>query len=342
MIDHIRRVAAGADLTADDMRSAVDAIMDGEATPAQVSALLVALALKGETPDEIAGAAMAMRAHAVAVPAACRSVMDVCGTGGDASGTFNISTAVAFVVSGAGVTVAKHGNRAMSSRCGSADVLEALGVRIDAGPEAAAAALERDAIAFLFAQAYHPAMRYVAPVRREIGIRTLFNVIGPLSNPAGAVRQVVGVPRPALLDLVAGALQRLGSERGAAIHGFGGLDELSLEGSSAVHEWTGTQIITYAIDPESVGLERAPNAALAGGDAAENASIIRGVLAGERGPHRDVVVLNAGLALMVAGVTETIVDGVVRAGAAIDSGAAAAKVTALVRSTQREAPVAGA
>ena len=211
----------------DDMRDAISAIMDGQASPAQVAALLVALALKGETADEVAGAALSMRAHAIAVPSTRRPIVDVCGTGGDASGTFNISTAVAFVVAGCGVAVAKHGNRAMSSRCGSADVLEALGVKIDAPPEIAAAALETQGVAFLFAQAYHPAMRYVAPVRREIGVRTLFNVIGPLSNPAGAHRQIVGVPRPHLLLLVAAALGRLGSERAAAVHGHGGLDELS-------------------------------------------------------------------------------------------------------------------
>ena len=342
MIDHIRRVAAGADLDADDMREAVDSIMDGQAPPAQVAALLVALALKGETADEIAGAAMAMRAHAVAVPTARRPIVDVCGTGGDGSGTFNISTAVAFVVAGCGVNVAKHGNRAMSSRCGSADVLEALGVRIDAGPEAAGAALERHGITFLFAQAYHPAMRYVAPVRREIGIRTLFNVIGPLSNPAGAMRQVVGVPRPPLLLLVARALGRLGSERAAAVHGHGGLDELSLEGPSVVAEWTGSDVIEYELDAPRLGLQRAPNAALAGGDAEHNAAIIREVLDGRSGPHRDVVVLNAALALAIAGVAASVDDGVLRARASIDSGAAAVKLAALLEAMGRGTAVAGA
>jgi len=333
VIDHIRRAVAGDDLTMDDMSQAVGAIMDGQATPAQVAALLVALALKGETADEVAGAALAMRAHAIAVPTRRRPIVDVCGTGGDASGTFNISTAVAFVVAGAGVVVAKHGNRAMSSRCGSADVLEALGVRIDAPPEVAASALESEGIAFLFAQSYHPAMRYVAPVRREIGVRTLFNVIGPLSNPAGAHRQVVGVPKPRLLPLVAGALGRLGSERAAAVHGHGGLDELSLAGENRVAEWTGSGVIEYAVDPASFGITVRPNADLSGGDATENARIVDRVLAGAEGPHRDVVVLNAALALVIAGVAVDIGAGIVRARGSIDSGAARSRLAALVRAS---------
>jgi anthranilate phosphoribosyltransferase len=335
VIDHIRRVVAGEHLVLDDMRDAVGSIMDGRATPAQVAALLVALHLKGETADEIAGAAAAMRAHAIAVPVTRRPIVDVCGTGGDASGTFNISTAVAFVVAGAGVTVAKHGNRAMSSKCGSADVLEALGVRIDASPEVAAAALDAHGIAFLFAQAYHPAMRYVAPVRREIGVRTLFNIIGPLSNPAGAQRQVVGVPRLELLGLVAVALSRLGCERAAVVHGHGGLDELSLAGPNRVAEWTGDDVIEYAIDPMALGIERRPNEELAGGDAARNAELVRRVLAAERGPHRDVVVLNAALALVIAGVADDLTAGLRLALEAIDDGRAREKLDALVRATNR-------
>ncbi len=344
MIERIRRVVSGGDLTTDDMREAVGAIMDGQATPAQVAALLVALALKGETADEVAGAALAMRAHAIAVPTTRRPVVDVCGTGGDGSGTFNISTAVAFVVAGAGVAVAKHGNRAMSSRCGSADVLEALGVRIDASPQAAAAALDRDGITFLFAQAYHPAMRHVAPVRREIGVRTLFNVIGPLSNPARATRQVVGVPRPALLTLVAAALARLGSERAAAVHGHGGLDELSLAGPNAVVEWNGSELLEYALDARDFGFEPVPNEALAGGDPALNAAIVQRVLAGAPGPPRDVVVFNAALALAIAGVADDVSQGIERARASIDGGAARAKLEALATamSAAAEASRAGA
>jgi len=334
VIDHIRRVVGGEHLVLDDMRDAVGAIMDGQATPAQVAALLIALHVKGETADEIAGAAAAMRAHAIAVPVARRPIVDVCGTGGDASGTFNISTAVAFVVAGAGVTVAKHGNRAMSSKCGSADVLEALGVRIDAPPEVAASALDAHGIAFLFAQAYHPAMRYVAPVRREIGVRTLFNIIGPLSNPAGAHRQIVGVPRVELLALVANALSRLGCERAAVVHGHGGLDELSLAGENRVAEWTGTDVIEYAIDPHTFGLERRPNTELAGGDAPRNAELVRRVLDGERGPHRDVVALNAALALVIAGVADDMQAGMRVAFASIDDGRAREKLDALVQATK--------
>jgi anthranilate phosphoribosyltransferase len=333
MIDLIRRAVDGADLSMDEIRSAIDAVMDGHASPAQVAALLVALALKGETPDEVAGAAMAMRAHAIRVESVRNPIVDVCGTGGDASGTFNISTAVAFVVAGAGVAVAKHGNRAMSSRCGSADVLEALGVKIDATPQVAAAALEAEGIAFLFAQAYHPAMRHVAPIRRDIGIRTLFNIIGPLSNPAGATRQVVGVPSSAALHLVARALARLGSERAAAVHGHGRLDELSLSGPSRVVEWTGSKIVEYEIDPADHALERRPLGDLAGGDAVTNASIVGRVLAGERGAHRDVVLLNAGLALVVAGTASDVTSGIAAAAESIDSGAARGKLEALVRAT---------
>jgi anthranilate phosphoribosyltransferase len=333
VIDHIRRVVGGEHLVLDDMRDAVGAIMDGQATPAQVAALLIALHLKGETADEIAGAAAAMRAHAIAVPVTRRPIVDVCGTGGDASGTFNISTAVAFVVAGAGVTVAKHGNRAMSSKCGSADVLEALGVRIDAPPEVAASALDAHGIAFLFAQAYHPAMRYVAPVRREIGVRTLFNIIGPLSNPAGAHRQIVGVPRVELLALVANALSRLGCERAAVVHGNGGLDELSLAGENRVAEWTGAEVIEYPIDPAAFGLDRRPNADLAGGDAPRNAELVRRVLDGERGPHRDVVTLNAALALVIAGAADDLPMGMRVASASIDDGSAREKLDALVKAT---------
>ena len=333
MIDHIRRVVGGEHLVLDDMRDAVGAIMDGQATPAQVAALLIALHLKGETADEIAGAAAAMRAHAIAVPVTRRPIVDVCGTGGDASGTFNISTAVAFVVAGAGVTVAKHGNRAMSSKCGSADVLEALGVRIDAPPEVAASALDAHGIAFLFAQAYHPAMRYVAPVRREIGVRTLFNIIGPLSNPAGAHRQIVGVPRVELLALVANALSRLGCERAAVVHGHGGLDELSLAGENRVAEWTGADVIEYAIEPETLGLDRRPNSELAGGDAPRNAELVRRVLEGERGARRDVVALNAALALVIAGIAVDMQMGMRLASASIDGGNAREKLAALVRAT---------
>jgi anthranilate phosphoribosyltransferase len=331
IVEHIRTAMAGKHLTADETARAVGAIMDGAVTPAQVAALLVALALKGETADEIAGAASAMRAHALRVKTTRTPLMDVCGTGGDASGSFNVSTAVAFVVAGAGVAVAKHGNRAMSSRCGSADVLAALGVRIDSPPELSARSLERDGIAFLFAQAHHPAMRHVAPVRREIGVRTLFNVLGPLTNPAGATHQVVGVAHPSALHLVAGALGRLGSARAAAVHGSDGLDEATLSGPTRVVEWTGSDLREYEISPADAGLESAAPGAIAGGDAAENAMLVRSVLEGRKGPHRDVVLLNAALALVIAGMASDLRQGRGLAEMSIDRGAALGKLQALVQ-----------
>jgi anthranilate phosphoribosyltransferase len=332
VISQIKRAAAGADLSTDEMRLTVNAIMDGAVTPAQAAALLVALAVKGETVDEVVGAASAMRDHAIAV-APRSGAIDVCGTGGDASGTFNISTAVAFVVAGAGVPVAKHGNRAMSSRCGSADVLEALGVRIDISPERTSQILDEHSIAFLFAQAHHPAMRHVAPVRREIGIRTLFNVLGPLTNPAGVRRQVVGVAQASALLRVAQALGRLGSERAAVVHGCDGLDEVTLAGPTAVVEWTGDAIVEFEIVPEDADLERRDSERLRGGDAVSNAAAIRAVLDGEAGERRDVVLLNAALALRVAGAAADLRAGRALAERSIDSRAARGRLEALVTAT---------
>jgi anthranilate phosphoribosyltransferase len=332
IIAQIKRAVGGIDLSAAEMREAMNQIMDGDVTPAQVAALLVALAAKGETADEIAGAAFAMREHAIAV-APCSGAIDVCGTGGDGSGTFNISTAVAFVVAGAGVPVAKHGNRAMSSRCGSADVLEALGVRIDMTPARTAQILDEYAIVFLFAQAHHPAMRHVAPVRREIGIRTLFNVLGPLTNPASVRRQVVGVAQPGTRRLVAEALGRLGSERAAVVHGCDGLDELTLAGPTSVAEWTGKVVVEYEIVPEDADLKRRDAAQLQGGDAASNAATIRSVLEGQRGDQRDVVLLNAALALCIAGVAADLREGRGLAERSIDSGDARDRLATLVQAS---------
>jgi anthranilate phosphoribosyltransferase len=332
IVAQIKRAVGGIDLTAAEMREAMNQIMDGEVSPAQVAALLVALAVKGETADEVAGAASAMRQHAIAVTP-WRGAIDVCGTGGDGAGTFNISTAVAFVVAGAGVPVAKHGNRAMSSRCGSADVLEALGVRIDTPAERTAQILAEHAIAFLFAQAYHPAMRHVAPVRREIGIRTLFNILGPLTNPASVRRQVVGVAHTSTRRLVAEALGRLGSERAAVVHGCDGLDEVTLAGPTTVAEWTGDAVVEYEISPEDAGLERRDAGRLRGGDAAANAAAIRSVLDGQPGDQRDVVLLNAALALRIAGVAADLRDGRSLAERSIDSGAARGRLTALVKAS---------
>jgi anthranilate phosphoribosyltransferase len=333
MADCIRRAVNGEHLTMADMRAAVEAIVDGEATPAQIGALLAALATRGETADELAGAADALRERMLAVHCTRAPLLDVCGTGGDGSGSFNISTAVAFVVAGAGATVAKHGNRAMSSRCGSADVLSALGVRIDASPSTSGRALDDVGIAFLFAQAHHPAMRAVAPARREIGIRSIFNLVGPLANPARVQRQVVGVADARAVRTVAEALRRLGSERAAAVRGRDGMDEVSLSGPTRVVEWTGSEIVEYEIDPAALGLTRRELPALRGGDAEENAGIVRAVLAGRTGAQRDVIALNAALALVIAGVAADLHDGLRRATASIESGAAEAKLDGLIRAT---------
>ncbi len=324
----IKTAVRGDDLTCSQMRGAIEAIVDGEASPAQVGALLAALAAKGEAPEELAGAAAALRGRAVPVVTTCKPLLDVCGTGGDASGSFNISTAAAFVAAGAGAIVAKHGNRAMTSRCGSADVLQALGIRIDLPAEFAASALDEIGLAFLFAQAHHPAMRAVAPARREVGFRSIFNLAGPLANPAGAQRQLVGVADARHLRTVATALRQLGAERAAVVHGGDGLDEVSLTTTSVV-EWTGDSILEYDIESASFGIAPALPSALLGGDPDENAHIIAAILDGTPGPRRDVVVLNAGLALVMAGIAVDLTDGIARSRASIDSGAALDKLDRL-------------
>jgi anthranilate phosphoribosyltransferase len=322
LADHIRHCASGGHLQEEEMRQAIGLIMDGQATHAQISALLVALRVNGETTDEVVGASRAMRERALLVPCDRQPLMDVCGTGGDDSGSFNISTAVAFVVAGAGVAVAKHGNRAMSSHCGSADVLEALGVDLEAASLSAQSMLERHGIAFLFAQRHHPAMRVVAPVRREIGIRTLFNLLGPLTNPANITHQVVGVAHANAMPLMSNALRALGRRRAAVVHAEDGMDEVSLASATHVVEWDGSALAQYTIEPEMFGVQRRPASEIAGGTPRENAQLIELVLAGRPGAHRDVVLLNAGLALYIAGSSEDICDGVRVAARSIDSGAA--------------------
>jgi anthranilate phosphoribosyltransferase len=326
MSDAVRAALAtvvdGATLTRDAARAAMGAVMDGEATPSQLAALLVALRMRGETVDELAGFAEAMRARVLHVDAPPGTV-DTCGTGGDRSGTLNISTAAAFVVAAAGVPVAKHGNRAVTSRSGSADVLEALGVRTDHGAESAAAALREVGFAFLFAPGFHPAMRHAGPTRREIGVRTAFNLLGPITNPAGARRQVVGVGDPAAAPRLAEVLRALGAERALVVHGSG-LDELPLDGTGVVHDVTPAGVERWTVDPAAVGLAPAPTSALAGGDPAENAALVEGVVAGaDRSPRRDVVVLNAGAALVAAGRVPDLAAGVAHAAATIDEGRAA-------------------
>ncbi len=331
----IRRCIAGAALSSAETEALVAAMTDGATTPAQTAALLVALAAKGESLEEIVGAARALQARAKSIPVALRPELDVCGTGGDGSGTFNISTAVAFVVAGAGVSVAKHGNRAVHGQCGSADVMQALGVRIDASPEKSAAGLERDGVAFLFAQAYHPAMRRVAALRSEIGVRTVFNLVGPLINPARPKRQLVGIAERAAMKTMARALAAQGCERAAVVRSDDGMDEVSVCSPTRVIEWTGKGFSEYTIEPEAWGLRKAPVEALAGGGADANARILCDVLEGQPGPRRDVVLLNAALGLTLAGRSAGLAEGLAIAAASIDSGAARAKLDALVEATNR-------
>jgi anthranilate phosphoribosyltransferase len=311
-------IVDGRSLSLDEARLAMGAVMDGEATPAQLAALLVALRMRGETVDELAGFASAMRERVLAVDAPDGTV-DVVGTGGDGSGTFNISTASAFVVAAAGVPVAKHGNRAITSRSGSADVLEALGVRIDHTADSAAASLRAHRFAFLFAPAFHPAMKHAGPTRREIGIRTSFNLIGPLTNPAGARRALIGVGATDLAERIAAVAGVLGTDRTIVVHGAG-VDELPLDGTGVLHDVVDGRVETRPIDAASFGLASAPTSALAGGSAAENAAIIESVFAGDPGPRRDVVLLNAGAALVAAGVASDIPAGIEAARAALDGG----------------------
>ncbi|MFN8558908.1 MAG: anthranilate phosphoribosyltransferase [Dehalococcoidia bacterium] len=314
-------VTARRDLTEAEAAGAMTEIMRGEATPAQIGAFVTALRHKGETVDEIAGMARVMREHALHVHVA-GPLIDTCGTGGDASGSFNVSTAAAFVAAGAGLRVAKHGNRAMSSHSGSADVLEALGAKIDLTPEQAAACIERAGIAFLFAQGYHPAMKYAAGPRREIGVRTVFNVLGPLTNPAGAQAQVLGVATPELAEKLARALGRLGVQRALVVHGDDGLDELSITGPSLVYDLEGGEVRRYQVLPEDVGLERAPRAAIRGGSPAENAEAMRQLFKGMDGALRDFVLLNAAAALVAGGAARDLAEGVTRAREVVASGAA--------------------
>jgi len=327
-------VSHGRSLSEAEAADVMRDIMSGQATPAQIGAFLVALRLKGETVDEITGMARVMRQHALAVPAAdLPGLVDTCGTGGDASGTFNVSTAAAFVVAAAGARVAKHGNRAMTSACGSADVLEALGAKIDLPPEQVARCIREVGIGFMFAQVFHPAMKHVAGPRREIGVRTVFNVLGPLTNPAGAAHQLLGVARPELAPLLAEVLGRLGARHALVVHGCGGLDELSLCGPSMVHELREGVLREYGVSPNEVGLAPAPNEALRGGSPEENAAALRAVLDGRPGPLRDVTLLNSAAALVAAALAADLNEGVRLAAQAIDSGAARDKLDAFVQLT---------
>jgi anthranilate phosphoribosyltransferase len=311
-------IVEGGSLSREDARAAMGAVMDGEATPAQLAALLMGLRMRGETVEELAGFASAMRERVLRVDAP-EGTVDVVGTGGDGSNTFNISTASALVVASIGVPVAKHGNRAITSKSGSADVLDALGIRIDHTAESAAAALRELGFAFMFAINFHPAMKHAGPTRREIGVRTAFNLLGPLTNPAGARRALLGVGDAAVAGKIAAVAALLGTDRTMVVHGAG-VDELPLDGSAEVHDVVGSRIQPASVDVEELGLRRAPTSALAGGTAEENAAIIESIFAGDAGPRRDVILLNAGAALVVAGAADGLAEGVEAARAAIDAG----------------------
>jgi anthranilate phosphoribosyltransferase len=332
-------VVDGRTLALDEAREVMGSVMDGEATPALLAALLVALRMRGETVDELAGFASAMRERVVRVEAP-EGTVDTCGTGGDSSGTFNISTTAALVVAAAGVPVAKHGNRAVTSKSGSADVLDALGIRIDHDAASAGAALRDLGFAFLFAPGFHPAMRHAGPTRGEIGVRTAFNLLGPLTNPAGARRQVVGVADPSAAPRLAAVLHRLGVDR-AFVVGGAGIDELPLDGTGLIHDVTPDGVEVRPVDAVALGLGKASLAKLAGGSPADNAKIVESVLRGEPGARRDVVLLNAGAALVVAGVVEDIEAGIDRAALTIDAGLTA-DLLARLRAERHDADAAKA
>jgi anthranilate phosphoribosyltransferase len=328
----IARVATGASLTEDEAYVVMNQVMDGEATPSQISALITGMRMKGETVDEIVGFARAMREHATPVRPSVVGYIDTCGTGGDGLHTFNISTTTAFVVAGAGVPVAKHGNRAVSSAAGSADVLEALGIDLSLSPTDVARCIDDVGVGFLFAMQLHASMRHAGPTRREIGIRTVFNILGPLTNPAGAKRQLLGVYDARLASVMAEVAGRLGAEKVLVVNGHPGMDEVSSSGATMIAEFdaaSGGPVRSYAVTPESVGLARGTLADIAGGDAAENAAIVRSILSGETGPRRDVVLMNAAAALLAAGKASDLAEGVSLARDSIDSGRAAGALEAL-------------
>ena len=326
----IKRAVDGQHLGRDEMHAVFSDVMDGKTSDVQKSALLVALRMKGETADEITGAAMAMRERVTPLNVDREHLVDTCGTGGDGRGTFNISTVAAIVAAGAGANVAKHGNRAVSSSCGSADLLAALGVQIDLDAPRMSDVLRRVGIAFLFAPKLHPAMSAVAGVRKDLGVRTIFNVLGPLTNPAFARRQVLGVYADRLVETVAQVLAALGAEHALVVHSHDGLDEISVSAATHVCEVRGGEMQSYELTPEAIGVDRHPIERLAGGDATMNAAIARALLEGENGARHDVVVANAGAALYVAGLAPTIREGVTLAKESIASGRASEKLQQLI------------
>jgi anthranilate phosphoribosyltransferase len=326
----LARLLEGHDLPRDQAREVMLEIMAGEATPGQIGGFLVALRVKGETADEIAGCAEAMRAHALPVRPQREDLVDTAGTGGDGAGTFNISTAAALVAAAAGAGVAKHGNRAVSSASGSADVLEALGFELEQPPERIERSIDELGFGFLFAPSHHPAMRHAGPVRRELATRTVFNVLGPLTNPAGARAQVVGVYAPELVPTIAAVLARLGATRAFVVHGAGGIDELSPAGPNLVCEVTGGRVRRREIDPREFGVPRCRPGDLDGGTPEENAATIREIFAGAKGPKRESVLLNAAGAIAAGGHARDLGQGYALAAEAVDSGAAAERLEALI------------
>ncbi|AJF07210.1 anthranilate phosphoribosyltransferase [Geoalkalibacter subterraneus] len=342
----IAQVVEGNDLPEAQMLEVMDQIMGGEATPAQIGSFITAMRMKGETVEEIAGAAKVMRAHATPIRVGGvldldrdeinidrETILDTCGTGGSGTKTFNVSTTVAFIVAACGVKVAKHGNRSVSSACGSADVLEHLGVNLEVSPSVVENCIDELGIGFLYAPALHGAMKYAIGPRKEIGIRTIFNILGPLTNPAGANRQVLGVYRPSLVTPMAQVLSRLGCRRGFVVHGCDGMDEVTLTGPTYIAEINGGKVNAYDVAPEDFGLKRCKLDELRGGDAACNAEIVRGILKGDKGPRRDIVILNAAFSLCAAEIADDIPQGLKMAAEAVDSGRALERLEGLVRLT---------
>ncbi|HEY3373524.1 MAG TPA: anthranilate phosphoribosyltransferase [Candidatus Aquicultor sp.] len=329
LVEAIKAVSDNRHLTKDQAEKVMNEIMGGEATPAQIASLLTAMRMKGETVDEISGFAKSMRDNACRIHPNVVEIVDTCGTGGDQAFTFNISTTVAFVVAGAGVPVAKHGNRSVSSKSGSADVLEALGIRIDVTPEQVEDSIEEIGIGFMFAPTFHGAMKYAIGPRREIGIRTVFNILGPLANPAGATAQVLGVYDPALTEIMARVLNNLGVKHALVVHGSDGLDEITNTAESIISEVKVGKVSTYTITPEEFGLRRAASSDLRGGNALDNAAITLDILKGVHGPKRDIVIMNAAAALLAADKVSCFADGILLAAESIDSGHAFEKLEAL-------------
>jgi anthranilate phosphoribosyltransferase len=327
--DAIRKLTERKDLAAEEAHAAMAEIMSGEATPVQIAAFLVALRMKGETVGEVTEFARVMREHVVPARPTRRPLVDTCGTGGDGLNTFNISTTAAFVAAGAGAAVAKHGNRSASSKCGSADVLEALGLRVQQTPEEVAKYVDEVGLGFMFAPAYHPAMKHAGPVRRELAMRTVFNALGPLTNPAGAEAQVLGVYSPALTEMHAAVLGNLRSKRAFVVHGLDGMDEISTLGPTRVTELQDGRVRTYELTPEEVGLSRARREELAGGAPQENAELLVSILEGAQGAPRDIVLLNAAAAIVAAGLAETLAEGLTVARESVDSGRALQKLRQL-------------